>query len=228
MRIVSFNIQHARTPDGVVDTAAMARWCAGLGAHVLGLQEVDDRLRRSDRVDQAAAVAEATGLEVVFGPARRVGRRGWYGNALLAAGPIGDVEVVALPRRSWRREPRSAIVAGVTVGGRRLSVAATHLSTAADEAAAQLAAVLGALMVRPAPRVLLGDLNLHPQQVGPALAATGLALADSVAFTFPALAPRARIDHVAVGGLAVTGVSVMDAAPVSDHRALVVDAAATG
>lgn len=224
MRIVSFNIQHALTPAGTVDTEGMARWCAGLGAHVLALQEVDDRLRRSGRVDQAAAVAEATGLGVVFGPARRVGLRGWYGNALLAAGPVEDVEVVALPRRSLRREPRSAIVAAVTVEGRRLSVAATHLSTAGDEAAAQLAAVLGALAIRPAPRVLLGDLNLHPEQVAPALAGTGLVLADPTAPTFPASAPRARIDHVAVHGLAVTGVLVREAAPVSDHRALAVDA----
>ncbi|MGH9179037.1 MAG: endonuclease/exonuclease/phosphatase family protein [Acidimicrobiales bacterium] len=225
MRIVSFNIQHARTPAGAVDTGSLARWCAGLDARVLALQEVDDGLRRSGRVDQAGAVAEATGLEVVFGPARRVGRRGWYGNALLASGPVDEVEVVALPRRSWRREPRSAIVAAVTVDGRRLSVAATHLSTAGDEAATQLAAVLGALARRPSPRVLLGDLNLHPAQVGPALVGTGLSLADPAAPTFPASAPRARIDHVAVGGLAVTGVVVMDAAPVSDHRAVVVEVA---
>ena len=49
MRIVTFNVQHGRTPLGPVDTAALARYCAELEPDVLALQEVDAGVRRSGR-----------------------------------------------------------------------------------------------------------------------------------------------------------------------------------
>lgn len=224
MRIVTFNVQHARTPTGAVDTAAMARYCAGLGADVLALQEVDVGLRRSRRANQAAAVARSTGLDVAFGAARWVGLWGRYGNALLARG-VHDVKVVRLPRQGWRRERRAALLASVDAAGGRVSVAATHLSTDSSEAAVQLDALAAALRARPGPWLLVGDLNLRPDRAVPALARHGLSLADPSAPTYPAHRPFLRIDHVAADGLALGAVQVLDAAPVSDHRPLLVEAA---
>jgi endonuclease/exonuclease/phosphatase family metal-dependent hydrolase len=195
---------------------------AGLVPDLLAIQEVDVGLARSGRADLAAAVAAATGLSCVFGPAHRVGRRGRYGNALLAAGPIADVEVLRLPRRG-RGERRSAVLASVEVEGARLAVAATHLAIHPEEAGRQLATVVEALAHRPEPRVLLGDLNLQPWDVAPRVRAAGLELADGLP-TFPAVAPSIRIDHVALSSH-VTIVSVeVPATPVSDHRPLVVTA----
>lgn len=223
MRIVSFNTHHGLASSGrSVDTAMLTRYCAGLGADVLALQEVDVGARRSGRADQAQVVAEATGMEVVFGAARRTGWRGRYGNALLVRGRIESSRVLVLPQVG-RREWRCAIVAGLVVGERRLSVAATHLSVYPEEAAAQLKAVLGALAPLDRPRVVLGDLNLRADQLAPALAASSYALADADRPTFPAAAPQHRIDHVLTEGLDVLSVEVLDAGPVSDHRALVVD-----
>ncbi|MDQ3574797.1 MAG: endonuclease/exonuclease/phosphatase family protein [Actinomycetota bacterium] len=227
IRIVTFNIQHGRVAAHAqprrrvlrVDTGALARYCAGLDADVLAMQEVDVRVLRSVWADQALAVARATGLERAFGEARRVGVGGRYGNALLAGHRLEEVEVVALPRQG-RGEPRAAVLALASVGQRRLSIAATHLSTERGEALVQLDAVLDALAERPEPRVLLGDLNLVPTDVGPRVEAAGLVLADTAEPTHPASLPRIRIDHIAVGGLAVTDVAVLPSAPVSDHRAL--------
>jgi endonuclease/exonuclease/phosphatase (EEP) superfamily protein YafD len=101
-------------------------------------------------------------------------------------------------------------------------VAVTHLSIHADEAGRQLAAVVEALVHRPGPRLLLGDLNLHPWDVLPRVRGAGLSLAGGPP-TFPAVAPRIRIDHVAHGPeLRVTRVEVPET-PVSDHRPLVVE-----
>lgn len=222
MRIVTFNVRHGRLPSGSADTAALARYCASLRADVLALQEVDQRVARSGRRDQCAEVAAAAGLRSRFGPARRLGVRGRYGNALLVRGELDEVEDLALPRLS-RKEPRGALVATAVIDGRRLSVAATHLSTDADEAPVQLAAVLSALDARPSPRVLLGDFNLAADRVAAVLEGRGLTLADPALPTFPASAPRHRIDHVAVEGLEVLAVEVMAAALVSDHRALAVE-----
>ena len=223
MRIVTFNVQHGRTPPGRVSTGDLARYCAGLGAHVLALQETDVLAGRSRWADQPRAVGEVTGMAHVFGPARRLGLFGRYGNALLVAGSLSDVEVLALPRVG-RGEPRSAVVATARVGGSSLSVAGTHLSIRPEEAARQLEAVVAALAARSAPRVLLGDLNLRPADVLPVVEAGGLTLLDAAQPTFPADAPRIRIDHVAVKGLVPTWVEVLPRPPVSDHRALAVEA----
>jgi len=209
MRFVTFNIQHARRPDGVVDAALLATACAAFEADVLALQEVDDRTRRSGGIDQSAVVADACAMHVVFGPA--IPR---YGNALLAREPITDVELLDLPF-SEGREPRSAIVARIG----ELSVAATHLGLHGD-AHAQLPLVVAALTSRPGPRVLLGDLNLGPADVRVA----PLTRVESD-HTFPVDRPTRTIDHVAVDGLTVTRVVVLPPQPVSDHRALLVETA---
>ena len=221
MRIVTFNTQHGLTPEGVVDTAALVRYCAGLGADVLALQEIDVRARRSGGADQVAVAADATGMRPYFGPARRMGIRGRYGNALFVRGRVMRAETRPLPR-AGRHEARSFILAEVTVGDRPLTVAATHLSVHPGEAVPQLETVLAALRTCPVPRIALGDLNLRPEQVQPALAHRAYVLAHSAVPTFPSSGPNLRIDHVLSEGLDVVSVEVLDAAPVSDHRALVV------
>ena len=106
------------------------------------------------------------------------------------------MEVLKLPQPT-DREQRVAIVARVSVDGLGLSVGATHLSFRRGEGAAQLDVVLAALAERDGPRLLLGDLNLGPEVVVPAVTAAGYTVAPTEA-TFPACAPRTRIDFVAV------------------------------
>jgi len=211
IRLLTFNIQHARRPDGVVDVDLLAEVCAAFDADVLALQEVDDATKRSGGRNQAAVVAERCGMSWVFGEA--IPR---YGNALLARQPVTDVEVLALPH-SPEREPRSAIVA--RVGG--LSVAATHLGLHGD-ARPQLPLVVGALCERPGPHVLLGDLNLERADVE--LDVAPLVLTADAGPTFPSRRPRRRIDHVATSrDVAVSRVAVLPEPPVSDHRPLLVE-----
>jgi endonuclease/exonuclease/phosphatase family metal-dependent hydrolase len=220
LRIVTFNIQHGRADDGVVDPARLARAVAALEPDVLALQEVDVRLRRSGRVDEAQLAADAAGLSGMFGRARRVGWRGQYGNALLARDGLAQVEVLRMPRPA-AGERRSAVLARARVGSLEVSVAATHLAVEANEARRQLDLLLDALGRRPLPRLLLGDLNLTSDLVAPAVEAAGMTLVRGPA-TFPADAPRIRIDHVAVAGLDVVSVAVPES-DVSDHRPLVVE-----
>ena len=221
VRVVSFNILHGQRADGsgVVDLPRLCRSAAALEPDVLALQEVDVGVPRSGRKDQAAAVGEATGLSVVFGKAARVGGIGKYGNALLARGPITDVDRVALPKAHRNNEPRAAIVASVD----GIRVCATHLSIHRPEVHHQLTAVVELLVARPGPHVLVGDLNLLPEEVAPVVERVGLTLADETAPTFPRGDPRIRIDHVAVSrDLRVADVRVV-ATESSDHCALVVE-----
>jgi endonuclease/exonuclease/phosphatase family metal-dependent hydrolase len=219
MRVVTFNVKHGSNGEGRVDLRRLREVCAALSADVLAVQEVDRFARRTGFRDEMRIIARATGMRAVFGEAAR---RRWrtYGNVLLARGPITDVEVLKLPRPGGS-EQRVAIVARVCVDGLGLSVAATHLSFRKGEGAAQLAVLLSALGERSGPRLLLGDLNIGPDVVVPAVMAAGYTVAPTEA-TFPAGAPRARIDFVAVSGLEVVAAST-PAVGISDHLPVVAD-----
>jgi endonuclease/exonuclease/phosphatase family metal-dependent hydrolase len=233
VRFATFNIKNGLCADGTCDPDVLVRACRGLCADVLALQEVDREAPRSMRADQTAVVAERCDLNGLYAPARRLRRGGEYGNALLAAGPIGDVEHVPLPVTPGR-EARAAVLARVKVDGTALTVATTHLQNRrgraprtpdeADEQLAQLDVVLDALARRPRPRVLLGDLNLLPEVAEPVLEAAGYDVAESEP-TVHAGAPKVRLDYVAVDGLTIRGSEVLDT-DVSDHRALVVEVVA--
>jgi endonuclease/exonuclease/phosphatase family metal-dependent hydrolase len=224
LRAATFNIKHGTDRAGTVDLPRMSAACSGLQADVLAIQEVDRFARRTGYRDEMQVIARATGLQAVFGEAAR---RRWrtYGNVLLARGPITDVEVLKLPRPN-EGEQRVAILAQVSVNGLRLSVGATHLSFRAGEGEAQLQVVLDALARRDGPRLLLGDLNLGPDVVEPALAAAGYAVVQTGP-TFPAGAPRTRIDFVAVAGLEVLAASTPEPG-VSDHLPVVAELGGPG
>jgi endonuclease/exonuclease/phosphatase family metal-dependent hydrolase len=228
LRVATFNIRHGAASDERVRPIELARACAALRADVLGLQEVEQGRRRSWYVDQGRFVATWLRARHVPGPAIRRSRWRAYGNALVTRGRVRDSEVVDLPRGD-AREPRSAIVAEVVVHGIDLAIAVTHLQHRParlrhlpHDAPEQLQAVLDAVRARPAPRIVLGDLNLQPAHALPIFEAAGFTVAEHGP-TYPSDEPRIRLDYIAVDGLAVRDVHVHDEAAVSDHRAVVAD-----
>jgi len=231
LRVATFNVRHGADDADRVRLRTLVRTCAGFDADVLGLQEVVRGRRASWYLDQGAVVARRSRARHVSGPAVQ---RSWlrrYGNSLVVRGRVLEHDVIDLPRAP-EREPRAAIVARVAVRGMEVSVAVTHLQHwpkrhrhLAHDAPEQLRAVLDALVALPTPRVLLGDLNLGPPAVAPILAETGFVLAEHGP-TYPADAPRLRLDHVAVHGFVVRRAWVAERAPVSDHRAVIAELAA--
>jgi endonuclease/exonuclease/phosphatase family metal-dependent hydrolase len=118
-------------------------------------------------------------------------------------------------------EPRLAMAAVVAGPAGPLTVVNTHLSFVPGWNVGQLRRIARWLAEFPAPRLLIGDLNLPgtlPRTV------TRLRQLARVP-TYPAYAPRVQFDHVLADGIAEDGVRRVRAAelPVSDHRALVID-----
>ena len=219
MRVVTWNIQHARpNPDGAPDIGAVGDALGPLSADVVALQELDRGRRRSARVDQPTALAERLGGSLLFAPTLQ--RGGDYGIGLIARGEVRRHEVVGL---SGTREPRALLVAEVDVDGERWTVGCTHLSRRTGFAQQQLLRVFDALAAHPAPRVLMGDLNLVPTKVLPWSSAEGYTLVDGppTHSTRRARVTR-RIDHVLVHGARADRASVHQL-PASDHRAVVAD-----
>lgn len=222
VRVATFNIRHGALPGAAADHRRLRRAVRSLDADVVGLQEVDRRVVRSWFRDQAGLVASATGHRALFAPARRIGPFGRYGNALLV--PRGPVEATALPLAS-DGEDRVALFARMRVGDTLVTVVDTHLHNragpGAGRAPAQLDELLRELARWPRPWILMGDLNLGADEVLPRFAAAGLTAARTGP-TFPATAPRSRIDWVGVRGFTVRSATVPHLVA-SDHLPVVVD-----
>jgi endonuclease/exonuclease/phosphatase family metal-dependent hydrolase len=250
VRLVTFNVLHGASTDGVVDLDRFARAVVALDPDVLALQEVDRGQARSHSADLAQVAAEAMGAATTRFVAAMTGdpRQRWgpaprtpdpdaaaYGVALLSRYPLVGWRDLRLPRitppvprvrRDPRRielaheEQRAAVIARLETPEGPLLVASAHLSFFPGWSHLQLYALRRALTAVRGPAVLMGDLNLTPR---PARAVTRFRPLAS-ALTFPVDEPRFQIDHVLARGDVGDVVDARAVAlPVSDHRALVVE-----
>lgn len=242
VRFATWNILHGRDyGSGSMNFDAVAAGVAALDADVVALQEVDRELPRSGGIRQIDALAHELGYAGVFAPALLgVPGRRWeevgdtdpggpaYGIGLLSRHPITRWRRIRLPGGGAGErqpgaphpgvdgEPRTGLLAELSVAGRGVTVVATHLSYMPWRGALQLASLLRATG-RARPAVLLGDLNLPTLPVR--AVARGWRHSGGEA-TYPSDAPRVQIDHILVRGAAIGRASVADPHP-SDHRPLV-------
>jgi endonuclease/exonuclease/phosphatase family metal-dependent hydrolase len=160
-----------------------------------------------------------------------------YGVALISRLPVRRWVVARLPsaplrapillagptrRVAWLPdEPRVLLAAVLDTPGGPLTVATTHLSHVPGWNGMQLLLAVRALRPLPAPRVLLGDLNL-PGLLPRAL--TGWRRLGALP-TYPADKPRVQLDHVLAHSRRPPRVVAAHAPamPISDHRPLIVD-----
>ena len=225
MRVASFNICHGTRGEGTaLDLPALVMACRSFDADVIALEEVDRFADGRSGPNQAKVVADALGLAWAWAPSRTRDRV-TSGVALLVRGRIAGVEPIALRghrRIGHRRDHRGALIALVDVAEQPFTVSVCHLSQDRQDSLAQQRLVLDALVARPGPHVFLGDLNRRTPWVKPEMDRHGLVLATDDVKSAPRTHPHFRIDHLAVGGLAIEAVRIVDAGT-SDHRALVAD-----
>ena len=124
-------------------------------------------------------------------------------------------------RVMWLRdEPRVLLAAVIDSPFGPMTVATTHLSFVPGWNGRQLRQAVRALRNLPAPRVLLGDLNL------PGLLPAWLTGWEMLATmpTYPTDDPRVQLDHVLGDGpLPPVRLARAVATPLSDHRAVFID-----
>jgi endonuclease/exonuclease/phosphatase family metal-dependent hydrolase len=159
--------------------------------------------------------------------------RAWYELPL----PLSTVAApIILPGRdgglAWLPdEPRAVLAATVDSPAGPLTVATTHLSFVPLWNVRQLRAVLRLLRRLPAPRLLLGDLNLPAFAVA-AVARTSGWRGLARAATYPSPRPRIQFDHILMDrrGCRLPDVVAVEspAVTLSDHRPLLVDLRAHG
>ena len=223
LRIVSYNIKHGRGNDGVIDLRRTAEVIRALRPDIVGLQEVDERAKRSGRVPQAESLGTTLGMHHAFGPFMDF-QGGAYGMAILTRQPILARHSVRLPEGN---EPRVALAVEIrTADGRPLTIVNVHFDWVSDDAFryAQAEALTTYLDALKAPYILLGDFNDLPESRTLRLfkARAGEAAKPATdRFTFSATAPAREIDFIFFAPRSAwrpREVRVVDERLASDHR----------
>lgn len=215
LRVLTYNIHHGEGNDGKFDYERLAGKIAELRPDVAMLQEVDRRTKRADGVDQAARLAELTGMKFVFGRAMPYDG-GEYGLAILSRFPIERSDTYPLPF-DFGQEPRALLRARI-VPDNGLPVFdcwATHLCHQnEDSRVRQVKQIRWVLReFEDAPAVLAGDFNDRPGS-----APMEAMLADD---WLDATAPQSEIDYVLIrrtDAWRVAKTLVLKDQTVSDHR----------
>lgn len=223
LRVVSYNIRHGSGMDDSLNLSRTAATLSALSPHLVGLQEVDERVERSGGVDQADELGAALNMEHAFG-AFMPYQGGRYGMAILSRYPIVSVNPLQLPEGN---EPRIALMANVVLPANdTITVINVHFDWVQDDGfrfaqASTLAAVLDTLSH---PWILLGDFNDVPESRTLELfRSLGIEAAKDAGstLTFPADEPNREIDFVFTGPgerWDVLQATAVDERVASDHR----------
>jgi endonuclease/exonuclease/phosphatase family metal-dependent hydrolase len=229
---MTWNVQtHAHDPGEWAPTIAQARpdvvalqeICAGeadeLAAillHDWGLayQAIPGPIRPPTSREERAPVNAALGPACGTGPDDVQ-----FGLAVLSRLPVAEPAVVTYPP-DHRDEQRGYLrLRATTASGTAVTVHDTHLGL--DGVGADQARLLADDASRATPAVVLGDLNLGPDDPGLAPLRAGFTEVDPDA-AHPTTA-EGKIDYVFLRGLAPTGPPQTPDTTASDHRPLVAD-----
>lgn len=132
LRVLSYNIHHAEGVDRKLDVERIASVILFVKPDIVALQEVDQKVKRTDSVDQPAELARLTEMNAVFGANIEL-QRGHYGNAVLSRFPITRHKNHLLPNIDDGGQ-RGVIEAEITMPQSSQSLLlATHLDYRADE-----------------------------------------------------------------------------------------------
>ena len=205
-RVMNYNIRHCRGLDDVLDPERTAAVIREQEADVVGLQEVDRGVRRTDRRDLPAELGELTGMTSIFEKNHPV-QGGEYGNAILTRFPHRDVKNTHLPMIG-STEQRGVLQAVITIHGQDTLFLNTHIAHRREGEEERLASVdeferilkeneAGADL----PVLFVGDFNAVPgsapyERMAELLEDTWIEAGKGSGATVPVREPRRRIDYV--------------------------------
>jgi endonuclease/exonuclease/phosphatase family metal-dependent hydrolase len=244
IRVLTYNIRHGEGMDHKIDLPRIAKAIVAAKPDIVALEEVDQGVKRTKRVDEPRELARLTGMHAVFG--RNITfQGGGYGTAVLTRLPIRWCQKVKL-KSFYESTPEHQEQRGVQViqlgDGRSpgLLFLCTHLDyRPPDDERMASAATINALVRKygDEPAIIAGDFNAKPDSRPIRQLAKEWKIAgwkdggetevedgqmDSTAIvTFPADKPDHCIDYVMCRPAArwqVVELRVIDESVASDHR----------
>lgn len=225
IRILTYNIHHGEGNDHIVNLPRIADVINSLNPDIVALQEVDKNVPRSGNVDQAAKLAEWTGMHVTFGNAFDL-CGGEYGMVLLSRFPIISSEKFLLPKLSGD-EQRVVLTAKLapTNGLPEFTFSGTHLEwNPKSIQAAQVNKIIEHYRST-SPYILAGDLNATPDTDSIKML-TSMWTDATVGITDWTNEEDGKIDYVMCGNdnqWRVVSAQAIKEDVASDHRPVLVD-----
>ena len=225
LRVLSYNIHHGEGTDGKIDLERIAAVIRAAEPDLVAVNEVDQGVERTNRMDQPAELARLTKLTVIF-EQNIPYQGGKYGNAVLSRLPVKKHENHKLPSH-YKGEQRGMLEVHVEVAGLAEPVVflATHFDYRPNDTERRASADATRELVKKspgAPMILAGDLNANPDsEVLKRLKTDWLDTAEKPIGTYPSEMPVKQIDYVLARPAArwrVVACQVIEEKLASDHR----------
>jgi endonuclease/exonuclease/phosphatase family metal-dependent hydrolase len=158
---MTYNIHVGVGMDKKLDLARIAEVINQQHPDLVGLQEVDRGVERTQRIDEIAELAKLTKMEYAFAFNLKY-QGGQYGVAILSKSPIlaTDHQLYLNTREAERR---GFIRAEVRIGGRFINFVTTHLDYQYEDGRAfEAQQLLAAMKDVKGPLIVVGDFNDEP------------------------------------------------------------------
>src|SRR5216684_3383007 len=201
LRVMTYNIHVCVGMDKKLDLPRIAAVINAQHPDLVGLQEVDRGVTRTQRIDEIAELSKLTRMDYAFAFNLRY-QGGQYGVAILSRLPIRATDH-RLYQNTREAERRGFIRAEVNVGRRTVNFVTTHLDYQYEDGRLfEARQLLSALKDLKSPLIVVGDFNDIPAgqayqlmryQFGDAW--TENRAADE-GFSYPADKPAKRIDYI--------------------------------
>lgn len=190
IKLASFNIRAGMGMDGIFNIERVTKKISSIPADFIALQEVDNGLSRSQRLDEAKIFAEATSMHYEFAKAIDFDG-GEYGIALLSKSKPISTERIPLP---GREEVRVLLICEFE----NVVVCCTHLSLTEEDQITSVEIIKKALVGKyNKPVFIMGDFNALPTScVLDSFKESFNIISDTTKFTFPAVKPEICIDYI--------------------------------
>lgn len=129
LRVMTYNVHSSIGMDGRASPDRIARVIARHNPDVIALQELDVRMKRTGKLDQAKLIAQKLEMAYHFHPSFLV-EDGQFGNAVLSHFPIKLLDVKGFKKNngSVREESRGALWVRMDFHGIPVNFITTHLS----------------------------------------------------------------------------------------------------
>jgi endonuclease/exonuclease/phosphatase family metal-dependent hydrolase len=201
LRVMTYNIHVGVGMDKQLDLPRIAGVINGQHPDLVGLQEVDRGVTRTQRIDEIAELAKLTRMDYAFAFNLRY-QGGQYGVAILSRFPIMATDH-RLYQNMREAERRGVIRAEVRVHGHLLTFVTTHLDYQYDDGRLfEAQQLLSGLKEVKGPMIVVGDFNDTP--AGRAYQLMRYQFGDAwiesrgaeEGFSYPADKPAKRIDYI--------------------------------
>src|SRR6266550_219664 len=161
LRVMTYNIHVGVGMDKKLDLQRIADVINREHPDLVGLQEVDRGVKRTEGKDEIAELAKMTEMRYAFAHNLEY-QGGQYGVAILSRFPIGAIDHRKYENRR-EAERRGMIRVEVNAGGKTINFVTTHLDYQDEDGRVfETEQLLGFLSAQKASLIIVGDFNDEP------------------------------------------------------------------